>query len=175
MNYHFYTIFLIKMYDTYTIYTSVLWLVENMAVIWNWQYIYNNSKCSCKLWQHCIISQAVKLNDRTHTVSVAWWASRMEGNLLNETNPQNKTHFFPPEFVLCLQKWGFAASSQTSRATGEWPWMLLFPSTSHTLTHTHTQAHLFRGTVTTICHLLHFSPAWFLWLPERGYKRCTQI
>lgn len=126
------------MYDTYTIYTSVLWLVENMAVIWNWQYIYNNSKCSCKLWQHCIISQAVKLNDRTHTVSMAWWASRMEGNLLNETNPQNKTHFFPPEFVLCLQKWGFAASSQTSRATGEWPWMLLFPSTSHTHTHRHT-------------------------------------
>lgn len=126
------------MYDTYTIYTSVLWLVENMAVIWNRQYIYNNSKCSCKLWQHCIISQAVKLNDRTHTVSVAWWASRMEGNLLNETNPQNKTHFFPPEFVLCLQKWGFAASSQTSRATGEWPWMLLFPSTSHTHTHTGT-------------------------------------
>lgn len=28
------------------------------------------------MWQPCIISQAVKLNDRTHVVSVAWWASR---------------------------------------------------------------------------------------------------
>lgn len=43
--------------------------------------MYNNSKCklcSCKLWQHCIISQAVKLNDRTHIVSEAWWVSRVQ-------------------------------------------------------------------------------------------------
>lgn len=59
----------------------------------------------------------------------------MEGNLLNEANPQNKTHSpptpHPPGFVLCLQKWGFAASSQTSRATGECK-ELLFTSTSYT-------------------------------------------
>lgn len=51
-------------------------------------------------------------------------------NLLNETNPRNKTHFFPLEIVLCLQKWGFAASFSTSRATGERK-ELLFTSTSH--------------------------------------------
>lgn len=94
---------------------------------------------SCKLWQHCIICQAIKVDDRSYIQGqhglMSEQTPKMGGwcNLLNETNPQNKTHFFPPEILLCLQKWGFAASSQTSRATGGCK-ELLFTSTSHTRT-----------------------------------------
>lgn len=102
----------------------------------------------------------------THILSVTWWVSRMEGNLLNETKPQNKTHFFVRS--VC-------ALSAKRRICNIFlhPGPLLSAKSYYTH-QDHTQAHLSRGTVTTVCHLLHFSPARFFYGCLRAVPRGTR-